>query len=116
MSISDGTCSGLAVRAASSAVAGAPCWEVVRIRLLGEFDVEGLAERDIGSRKSRTLVKVLASAHGRPVSSDQLVDILWPDALPIRPAEQLQVLISRLRSTFGADRFVRTRRRLRAAL
>ncbi|MEY2457319.1 MAG: hypothetical protein QOK06_2413, partial [Acidimicrobiaceae bacterium] len=34
--------------------------DALRIRLLGGLDVEGLEEKEIGSRKARTLVKVLA--------------------------------------------------------
>lgn len=80
----------------------------MRIRLLGGLEVEGFARHDVGSRKARTIVKVLAAARGRAVTVDELTEVLWPRTLPARPAEQVQVLVSRLRATFGADRFVRT--------
>ncbi|MGQ0618016.1 MAG: ATP-binding protein [Acidimicrobiia bacterium] len=80
----------------------------LRIRLLGGFEVEGLAASAVGSRKARALVKVLALGAGGPVPADRLAEALWGDTAPDRPVEQLSVLVSRLRSVLGADRFVRT--------
>ena len=80
----------------------------LRVRLLGGFVVESLDEREIGSRKGRTVLKVLALARGGPVSTDRLVDVLWGDDLPARPTDQVGVLVSRLRAVVGADRLVRT--------
>lgn len=57
-----------------------------------------------GSRKARVVLKLLALRRGRSVSIDQLVDAVWPDALPTSPPEQLAVLISRLRATLGRER------------
>ncbi|MFP5319842.1 MAG: ATP-binding protein [Acidimicrobiia bacterium] len=79
----------------------------MRVRVLGTFEVEGLAARDLGSRKGRTLLKVLALASGRPVSVDRIADALWADEQPARPAEQVGVLVSRLRGVVGADRIRR---------
>jgi len=82
---------------------------VLRVRLLGALDVEGVDGRALGSRKARTLIKVLALARGRPVSADRLADALWPDGdAPARPVEQIGVLVSRLRAVLGADRLART--------
>jgi DNA-binding SARP family transcriptional activator len=80
----------------------------VRIRVLGEFAVDGLPERELGSRKARLLLKVLALARGAPVSVDRLADILWADELPTRPADQVGVLVSRLRRVVGGDRLTRS--------
>jgi DNA-binding SARP family transcriptional activator len=82
----------------------------VRVRVLGELEVEGLTPHELGSRKARTLLKVLAVARGRPVAVDQLVESLWPDeeAGPSRPEEQVAVLVSRLRAVLGTERLVRT--------
>src|SRR4051794_13816730 len=82
----------------------------VRVRVLGSFEVEGLAPRELGSRKARTLLKVLAIARGRPVSVGQLIERLWPDedGAPSRPDEQVAVLVSRLRGVLGSERLVRT--------
>ena len=80
----------------------------VRVRVLGGLSVDGIAERALGSRKGRTLLKVLVLARGQPVSTDTLADVLWGDAQPSRPAEQVSVLVSRLRGVLGADRIPRT--------
>jgi DNA-binding SARP family transcriptional activator/tetratricopeptide (TPR) repeat protein len=77
---------------------------LLRVRTLGPFEIEGLSERAVGSRKARTLVKVLALARGAPVASDVLIEALWPGAAPAHPADQVSVLVSRLRSVLGADR------------
>ena len=68
----------------------------VRVRVLSELNIEGLALPKLGSRKSRTLLKILAVARGRPVAVDHLIEHLWPDddAAPSRPEEQLAVLVS----------------------
>ena len=75
----------------------------LRVRVLGGFDVDGIPAPRLGSRKGRTLLKVLALARGRPVPVDRLVDALWPDTPPARPAEQVAVLVSRLRTAAAAD-------------
>lgn len=80
----------------------------MRVRLLGGFEIEGLRERELGSRKGRSLLKVLAVARGRPVSVDRIADALWGDAQPAHPADQVGVLVSRLRGVLGAERIART--------
>ena len=80
----------------------------LRIRLLGGLAVDGVPERDLGSRKARTLIKVLALARGKPVVVERIADVLWGDALPARPGEQVGVLVSRLRGVLGPDRLVRS--------
>jgi len=79
----------------------------MRVRVLGGFSVDGVAERDLGSRKARTLLKALALGRGQPVSVERLADILWGDSPPARPADQVGVLVSRLRGVIGAERLVR---------
>ena len=79
----------------------------VRVRLLGPFEVEGVEAQRFGSRKARLLLKLLAVARGGPVSVDQAVTALWGDEPPGRPADQVAVLVSRLRSVLGAERVVR---------
>ena len=81
--------------------------EELRIRVLGSFSIEGIATAALGSRKERTLAKVLALARGRPVSANAIIDALWGDEPPARPHDQLTVLVSRLRSVVGGDRLVR---------
>lgn len=75
----------------------------LRVRLLGGLDIEGVEFTQLGSRKSRTLLARLALGRGAPVAADALAEIVWPHAdRPRRPADQLSVLVSRLRSVFGA--------------
>jgi DNA-binding SARP family transcriptional activator len=80
----------------------------LRVHLFGPFEVEEVDHSDLGSRKARTLLKVLALARGRPVSVDHLADVLWGDDLPARPADQVAVLVSRLRRVLGSERLIRT--------
>ena len=80
----------------------------LRIRLFGGLEVEGVTEKELGSRKARTLVKMLAPRRGAPVSADRIVDALWGDDPPARPVDQVGVLVSRLRPVIGADRLRRT--------
>jgi len=51
----------------------------VQVRLLGGFEVEGIELRALGTRKARLLLRRLASAAGRPVGVDELVDAVWGD-------------------------------------
>lgn len=80
----------------------------MRVRLLGAFEVEGIAPRELGSRKGRTLLKLLALARGAPVSVDRIADVLWGDDPPSRPSDQVGVLVSRLRGVLGPERIVRS--------
>ena len=79
----------------------------VRLRILGDLQLEGCGTAQLGRRQVRTLLKVLALGHGRPVGVDRIVDCLWGDDPPGRPAEQISVLASRLRGVLGADRVLR---------
>jgi DNA-binding SARP family transcriptional activator/tetratricopeptide (TPR) repeat protein len=80
----------------------------LRVHLLGGLVVDGLSEAELGSRKARTIVKVLALARGAAVSQSALSDVLWGDDPPARPSDQISVLVSRLRKVLGADRLVRS--------
>ncbi len=88
-----------AVRRAST-----PAPRVLRVRVIGGLDVEGVAERDLGSRKARTALKRLAIACGRPVPVAGLQEVLWGDEHPRDPAAQLAVIMSRLRRVLGPHR------------
>lgn len=80
----------------------------MRVRVLGGLAVEGVTERDLGSRKARTLLKVLVLGRGAPVPAERLADVLWRDEPPARPLDQVGVLVSRLRGVLGADRLLRS--------
>jgi DNA-binding SARP family transcriptional activator len=73
------------------------------VRVLGEFSVDGVDVRTLADRKARQVLRWLALARGRPVSSAALVDALWGDTPPARPADQVAVLASRLRRALGRD-------------
>lgn len=75
---------------------------------MGPFEIEGVESQRLGSRKARTLLKILALARSKPVAVDLLVECLWPEAMPAKPATQVAVLVSRLRAVLGVDRLVRS--------
>jgi DNA-binding SARP family transcriptional activator len=64
-------------------------------------------DTQLGSRKGRRLLAALAVAAPSAVSVDALVELLWPEGAPARPADQVGVLVSRLRRALGTDRVVR---------
>jgi DNA-binding SARP family transcriptional activator len=80
----------------------------LKVSVLGALDIQGVDKHALGSRKARTLIKVLAVARGQPVPVPRLVDCLWPARPPARPSQQISVLISRLRSVIGAERLPRS--------
>src|SRR5438034_6144123 len=80
----------------------------LRVRLLGGLDVEDVPTKDLGSRKARTLLKLLTLARGKPVSADRVIDVLWGDDPPAKPVDQVSVLVSRLRLALGPTRITRT--------
>ncbi len=79
----------------------------VLLRLAGPFVVERdgapLPTAELGSRKARTLLRLLAveSPHLVPVAT--VVDVLWSGSPPARAIENVATLVSRLRATLGAD-------------
>lgn len=73
------------------------------VRVLGDLSVDGLDLRAGLDRKARTLVRLLALARGRAVPTDALVEAIWPDRPPARPADQVAVLASRVRRLLGRD-------------
>jgi DNA-binding SARP family transcriptional activator len=59
----------------------------------------------LGSGKQRLVLAALAVA-GRPVSTDELIDVLWVDDVPATAVGTLQTHVSRLRSQVGTDKVV----------
>ncbi len=78
----------------------------VELRLAGRFrvvrDGTELTDGEIGSRKSRTLLKLLAVERPGLVPVDRIVEVLWPDERPAAPEQNVATLVSRLRATIGA--------------
>jgi hypothetical protein len=77
----------------------------VELRLAGTFSVvrDGieLADGEVGSRKSRTLLKLLAVSRPGLVPVDRIVDVLWADGPPAAAEQNVATLVSRLRGVLG---------------
>lgn len=78
---------------------------MLRIRVIGGFAVERdgtvLSSAQLGSRKARTALKLLAAQRGL-VPMDRLVEVLWGEHPPTDAAANVATLVSRLRATLGA--------------
>jgi DNA-binding SARP family transcriptional activator len=57
----------------------------------------------VGSRKARTLLALLAVRRGKLVPADLIAEALWGDAPPSRSAENVATLVSRLRTALGPE-------------
>ncbi|HYN72152.1 MAG TPA: BTAD domain-containing putative transcriptional regulator [Nakamurella sp.] len=74
------------------------------MRVLGEFSVDGLEPAALGSRKARTVLRLLTLGRGGFVPGHAIIDALWGERPPSKPADQLSVLVSRLRAVLGRER------------
>jgi DNA-binding SARP family transcriptional activator len=78
----------------------------VELRLAGEFGVARggteLPDGQIGSRKSRTLLKLLAVERPTLVPVGRIVEVLWDAKPPAAPEQNVATLVSRLRAALGA--------------
>ncbi|TQL70062.1 DNA-binding SARP family transcriptional activator [Nocardioides albertanoniae] len=77
----------------------------MRVRVLGAVELisdDGVAQRL--SRTRRTLLALLTSARGAPVSSDLLVEELWRGSTPATGVNLLHQRVRDLRRALGADR------------
>jgi DNA-binding SARP family transcriptional activator/tetratricopeptide (TPR) repeat protein len=79
----------------------------VRLRLAGAFgasrDGVELSDGQVGSRKSRTLLKLLAVERPGLVPIDRIVAVLWDDQPPVAAEQNVATLVSRLRAVLGSD-------------
>ena len=84
--------------------------ETLRIHLLGSFEIyrEGLllTNQDWRSQQTRTICKILLARRRQVVTSDQIIEILWPDDLPESARHRLYVRISQLRSALRSGKFL----------
>ncbi len=69
-------------------------------------DVRWRGTTVVGERP-RALLAALAAGHGRPVRSEELIELVWGDELPANATKSLQVLVSRTRSACGEEAIVR---------
>lgn len=79
---------------------------LLTVRVLGVFAVrpaDGPAQHgaEVGSRKARTLLAVLAVSPGH-TTTDRIATALWDDTPPRDPTANVATLVSRLRARFGA--------------
>jgi DNA-binding SARP family transcriptional activator/tetratricopeptide (TPR) repeat protein len=77
-----------------------------RIQLCGRLkaDVEGRhVTPALRGRQGRVLLAYLVMNRGRPVSRDELISALWPQAPPADPSAALRTQLSRLRSALGTE-------------
>jgi ABC-type transport system substrate-binding protein/DNA-binding SARP family transcriptional activator/DNA-binding beta-propeller fold protein YncE len=76
----------------------------VHLRLLGPLEVrfeDGPVE--LGPRKQRAVLAMLALEPGRTVSGDRLAEGLWGDELPASAPKMVQLYVSRLRRVLDGD-------------
>lgn len=73
--------------------------------ILGELQVvhDGTA-RDLGSLRQRGLLARLLVRGGQPLTTERLIEELWPDEVPETARHTLHVYVSRLRRALGEDR------------
>ncbi|MGH9151682.1 MAG: AfsR/SARP family transcriptional regulator [Acidimicrobiales bacterium] len=81
----------------------------MRIELTGRLRVVNgggsvVDERAFPGRQARSVFAYLA-AHHRPVSRDELAELLWPDRLPASWERDLSVVVSRLRALLRSHGF-----------
>lgn len=80
----------------------------IRIYTFGTLQVirDDLAvtESDWHTRQARQLLKILITERPRPVSTDLLIEILWPNSTPHAAATTLRSAINALRNVLEPDR------------
>jgi DNA-binding SARP family transcriptional activator len=66
----------------------------MELRILGELEIQDREVRrgpgDLGGRKPKQVLELLAAAGGRPVGKEALIEQLWGDAPPRRPVAALE--------------------------
>ncbi|HZA40451.1 MAG TPA: BTAD domain-containing putative transcriptional regulator [Actinomycetota bacterium] len=77
---------------------------MIEVKVLGHLEVlrDGEPIRIPGD-KERELLALLVIRKGDIVSTDQLIEQLWVEDLPNKPANALQAVVSRLRRALGGD-------------
>ncbi len=63
-----------------------------------------ITESDWPTRQARQLLKILITERPRPVSTDRLIDLLWPNSTPHAAATTLRSAINALRNVLEPDR------------
>ncbi|WP_404870087.1 BTAD domain-containing putative transcriptional regulator [Kitasatospora griseola] len=95
---------GRSVTAPTTAVAARPA---LRFRLLGQLAAEtDRGPLHLGSFKQRAVLAALLGHPNTLLSTDLLTEAVWEDEPPRSARKNLQVYVSGLRGTLGADRLV----------
>jgi DNA-binding SARP family transcriptional activator len=80
----------------------------IAIRALGAFrvyrDGRPVPTTAWRSKKARDLLKVLVARRGRPVSREQVMELLWPEEDPFKAASRLSVVLSTVRNVLQPER------------
>jgi predicted ATPase/DNA-binding SARP family transcriptional activator len=81
-----------------------PAETTLEFRLLGPFEVarDGVLV-DLGRPKERALLALLLLNANEVVSTDRLIEELWPEKAPRGAAHTIQVFVSRLRKAVGKE-------------
>jgi DNA-binding SARP family transcriptional activator len=82
-----------------------PWRAAVRVYLMGEICLVAgdatLRAEQLPGRQGRLATAFLVSERSRPVSRDELADVLWPGTLPERFEVGLSAIVSKLRAAFS---------------
>ncbi|MEZ4673662.1 MAG: AAA family ATPase [Caldilineaceae bacterium] len=80
----------------------------IRIYAFGTLQVvradHTVTESDWHTRQARQLLKILITERPQPVSTDRLIDLLWPNSAPAAAATTLRSAINALRNVLEPDR------------
>lgn len=80
----------------------------LQISTLGTLQVvrdgHPVAESDWHTRQARQLLKILVTERPRPVATDRLIEILWPNSTPNAAATTLRSAINALRNVLEPNR------------
>jgi len=78
------------------------------VRCFGSFELRvggaPVLPHAVGRKRALTLLKVLLTHHGRPVTKDALIESLWPGGDPATKTSQLYVLVHELRRLLEPSR------------
>jgi TolB-like protein/DNA-binding SARP family transcriptional activator len=93
------------VQRASSALPGAATSSTFLISLLGPFALTGPSGEaiEIGSKKNRVLLAMLASSPGRTMSRDALADVLWAEHSDEQARNSLRQALAVLRKELNGN-------------
>ena len=79
----------------------------VLVHLAGPLRVDRgaahLGGAELGSRKGRTLLRLLCARRGDVLSAAEIATVLWPQESPSDPDAVVASLVSRLRRVLGPD-------------